>query len=264
MLIIISLKKLSTQQRLEIRRHYSLIQFNSTHHIQKDIKQLGTSDLLWFDLIPSLIANITSNATFQYLLRHIDELVKPQVVIVYDKQKFKKLLKPFEKIANFFLDKFPNLETKNLNDILCSIKKQEPKNLLIESPTEMEDDSDVDFQELHELFTSLQKKYQRVKVLFEKEKKKNKSLRDNLSSQSVEIQTLREQVSALKQPILPKPKLVRETTSTPAEEITITDESNSLVVKSSTRGSLETLSYRSRRDRNKKLQKLRTKYQVAT
>ena len=265
MVIIISLKKLTTQQRLEIRRHYSLIKFDATHHQNKGLNQIGSADVIWFDLIPSMLLNLKNNHTYQYLLRNIDQLIKPTVVIVYDKEKFKNLVKPFQKITNFFLEKFPRLEHKNLNDILCELDKKKPKNLLIESPTEVEDNSDVDFQELHELFNSLQKKYQRLKVLFDKEKTKNKNLRDNISSQSVEIKTLREQVSVLKKP-LKKPELKRETTSSEAEaeKITITDEKHSLVVKSNIRGNLENQSYRSRRDRNKKIQQLRKKYHTKT
>ena len=146
--------------------------------------------------------------------------------------------------------------------------KSRPKNLLIEDPTALEDNSDVDFEELHSLFNLLQKKYSRTKILHDKEKKKTLKLKTELSSVYTEIESLKKQVASLKEEIeeasvvaLQKPKLQRETTSTtPKEEIIITDNNNLLVVKSNTRGIIQKVGYISKRDRNKKLDSLRKLY----
>tara|TARA_R100000773_G_C4193517_1_gene98524 strand:- start:43 stop:864 length:822 start_codon:yes stop_codon:yes gene_type:complete len=270
MLVIISLKKLTPQQKVEIRKYYSLIQFNEQNHKFKDISGLGNCDLLWFSIIPSITGNINKNNVFKYLLNHIEELVNPKVVIVYDRQKYRKLLKGLEKVVNFVIPNFPQLKHKNLEEILeksnkkeeKTEEKKEVKNLLLDSPTEDDEDSDVDFDEIHVLFTNLQNKYKKLKIFHKKEQNKNDKLHDEIDSLKLEIENLRQQVSSLKKDLeektLTPPVLKRELTST--DEISIIDENNSLVVKSSLSGLLETVSYRSRRDKKQKLNNLRKKY----
>ena len=271
MLVIISLKKLTPQQKVEIRKHYSLIQFNEANHQYKDISGLANNvDLLWFSVIPSMTGNINNN-TFKYLLNHIQELVNPKVVIVYDREKYRKLLTKLEKVANFFIPKFPQLKHKNLHEILEKSNKKEEnkeekkevKNLLVDSPSEDEEDSDVDFDEIHVLFSNLQNKYKKLKIFYKKEQNKNDKLHDEKNSLNLQIEALRQQVSSLKKDLEEKtlipPVLKRELTNCP-DEISIVDENNALVVKSSLSGLLETVSYRSRRDKKTKLNMLRKKY----
>jgi len=259
MLIIISLKKLSSNERLEIRKHYSLIEYNDSNHKFKNISKLGNAELLWFSVLPSIVGNINNN-TFKYLLNHINELVKPTVVIVYNQEKYKKLLKGLTKITNFFIKDFPHLKQKNLHSFFSktkTIKKEEKeeKNLLLESETE-EEDTDVDFSEFHEILTTLQNKYNRLKTLYKKEQDKHDKLK---SSFELKIVNLKKQINILENQTLLKPVLEREKTSS-TENITIEDKSNHLIVTSNLSGLLETQSYTTRRDKNKKLQSLRQKY----
>ncbi len=269
MLIIISLKKLTATQKTEIRKYYSLIEYEQNRHGSKNISQMGNCELVWFSIIPSIVGTINNN-TFKYLLNHIEEMVTPRVVIVYDKYKYRRLLTKLEKIANFIIPDFPKLQHKNLEEILSKHnkkieEKKEPKNLLLES-TEDDEDSDVDFDEINILINSLQKKYKRLKSIHSKEKEKQEKLKENISSLNVEIVTLREQVSSLKSELkeksLQKPELKRTVScESPKEELIIVDENNHLVVRSSLSSKVvERCHYKSRRDKQKKLAMLRKKY----
>ncbi len=268
MLIIISLKKLSTTERLTIRKQYSLIEYNDNNHKYKDISSLGNAELLWFSLIPSITGSINNNV-FKYLLNHIKQLIKPQVVIVYNNEKYKKLLKDLLKIANFVIPNFPQLKTKNLHEILKQdITEKESKNLLLEtSEEEEEENTDVDFTELNEILHSLQNKYNRLKSIHVKEKEKKEKLKKLNSSFNIEIKKLKEEVKELKhelkeKTLLQKPELKREITSKKTEDvITIVDENNTLKVKSSLSGLLSSHKYSTRRQKKRILQQLKKEYQ---
>jgi len=267
MLIIISLKKLSTQQRLDIRRQYSLIEYNDNNHKYKDISGLGNAELLWFSLIPSMTGSINNNV-FKYLLNHIKELVNPKVVIVYSNKKYKKLLKGLLKVANFIIPNFPEIKNKNLHDLLQKSETKEPKkevkNLLLCSSSEDEEDSSVDFTELNYLLNSLKNKYNRLKTLYAKEQNKNKKLKE---FNNTENKKLKEQIHVLEQKLkdqllLHIPELKRESTSsTPEDIITIEDENNKILVKSSLSGLLSSHRYTTRRQKKKILQQLKKEHQ---
>ncbi len=270
MLIIISLKKLSTSERLTIRKQYSLIEYNDNNHKYKNISSLGNAELLWFSVIPSITGSINNNV-FKYLLNHVQELVNPQVVIVYSQEKYKKLLKGLLKVANFIIPHFPQLKTKNLYEILHKKEtKKEAKNLLLCSASEEEEDSDVDFSELNELLDTLQNKYNRLKSLYVKNQKKQKHLLELNSSFDIEIKKLKEQVNTLKKELkdsllLPIPEIKRETTSsTPEDIITIVDEDSTIKVKSSLCGLLSSHKYTTRRQKKKLIQQLKKEHQPTT
>jgi len=280
MIIIISLKKLTASQKSEIRKHYSIIQFDENHHSSKKIASLGNADLMWFDMTPSMINGLNTNKTFKYILNAVDQLIDPKVVVVYDREKYRKLLNPINKVVNFFIKTFPPLKKANLESTLLRISKNENKSpeIPIKTPEKnllLQEDTETNvFEDLDEIIEEIKNQNNKLRESLKDAEEKNKKLVDEISSLHVECTTLKEQVSSLKDEVkdleitLPRPTLVRqpcekhqEEKKEIKEEIKITDKNNSLVVTSNISGVIETVIYRTMRDRRKKLIKLQQKYQ---
>lgn len=107
MIIIISLKKLSTTQKRNIRKHYSLLEFDKGLHITNTIDAVGDADVLLFELDLSLFFNIKNNVLYKYL--QAQDLTKFKVVWVYDSTKYKSLFS-----GEFNIRKLPMIVGRSL------------------------------------------------------------------------------------------------------------------------------------------------------
>lgn len=108
MIIIISLKKLSASSKRNIRKHYSLLEFDKGLHITNTIDAVGNADVLLFELDLSLFFNIKNNAMYKYLLSQ--NLTKFKIVWVYDSTKYKSLFTG----AKFNIRKLPMIVGRTL------------------------------------------------------------------------------------------------------------------------------------------------------
>jgi hypothetical protein len=108
MIIIISLKKLGSTQKKNIRKHYSLLEFDKGLHITNTIDAVGEADVLLFELDLSLFFNIKNNVLYKYL--QAQDLTKFKIVWVYDSTKYKGLFSG----AKFNIRKLPMLVGRSL------------------------------------------------------------------------------------------------------------------------------------------------------
>ena len=185
MIIVICLKKLDRQTKKAIKQHYSLLEFKKSQ-INKSIPELGTADVLLFELDISMIFNVKNNIIYKYLKSQ--DLTSIKVVWVYESSKYKNIIDN----VNVFLRKFPLLKHKNIDDALTI---QEEKELDIKSKFEPSTDAqkltDSTLARLEELQQSL------IALIedYKDEEKKHKSL---ISSYAEQLSKLHEENEKLR------------------------------------------------------------------
>ena len=118
MLILISLNKLSNRQKRSIKKFYSVIEYNDKIHSKKNIEDFGHSEVILFQICPSVLRSLTKNLVFKYLTQHKTELEKPVVCFIYDKSKYKGILKDIGEFVNLSIRKMPMIRSKSLQEIL--------------------------------------------------------------------------------------------------------------------------------------------------
>jgi len=118
MLILISLNKLSIRQKRSIKKFYSVIEYNDKIHSKKNIEDFGHSEVILFQICPSVLRSLTKNLVFKYLTQHKSELEKPVVCFIYDKSKYKGILKDIGEFVNLSIRKMPMIRSKSLQEIL--------------------------------------------------------------------------------------------------------------------------------------------------
>jgi len=118
MLILISLNKLSNRQKRSIKKFYSVIEYNDKIHSKKNIEDFGHSEVILFQICPSVLRSLTKNLVFKYLTQHKAELEKPVVCFIYDKSKYKGILKDIGEFVNLQIRKMPMIRSKSLQEIL--------------------------------------------------------------------------------------------------------------------------------------------------
>jgi len=118
MLILISLNKLSNRQKRSIKKFYSVIEYNDKIHSKKNIEDFGHSEVILFQICPSVLRSLTKNLVFKYLTQHKSELEKPVVCFIYDKSKYKGILKDIGEFVNLSIRKMPMIRSKRLQEIL--------------------------------------------------------------------------------------------------------------------------------------------------
>ncbi len=118
MLILISLNKLSNRQKRSIKKFYSVIEYNDKIHSKKNIEDFGHSEVILFQICPSVLRSLTKNLVFKYLTQHKAELEKPVVCFIYDKTKYKGILKDIGEFVNLQIRKMPMIRSKSLQEIL--------------------------------------------------------------------------------------------------------------------------------------------------
>jgi len=125
MIILISLNKLSNRQKRSIKKFYSVIEYNDKIHSKKDIKDFGHSEVILFQICPSVLRSLTRNLVFKYLLQHKAELEKPVVCFIYDKTKYKGILKDIGEFVNLQIRKMPMIRSKCLQEILKEVHEDD-------------------------------------------------------------------------------------------------------------------------------------------
>ena len=118
MLILISLNKLSNRQKRSIKKFYSVIEYNDKIHSKKNIEDFGHSEVILFQISPSVLRSLTKNLVYKYLTQHKAELEKPVVCFIYDKSKYKGILKDIGEFVNLQIRKMPMIRSKSLQEIL--------------------------------------------------------------------------------------------------------------------------------------------------
>ena len=185
MIIVICLKKLDRETKRSIKQHYSLLEFKKSQ-VNKSIPELGTADVLLFELDISMIFNVKNNPIYKYLKSQ--DLTSIKVVWVYESSKYKNLIDN----VNVFLRKFPLLKHKNIDDALLI---QEEKERDIKSkfePIEFLSTDDCTLPRLEELQQSL------IALIedYKDEEKKHKSL---ITSYSEQLSKLHEENKKLEE-----------------------------------------------------------------
>jgi len=65
-----------------------------------------------------VLRSLTKNLVFKYLTQHKSELEKPVVCFIYDKSKYKGILKDIGEFVNLSIRKMPMIRSKSLQEIL--------------------------------------------------------------------------------------------------------------------------------------------------
>jgi len=254
MIIVICLKKLDRQTKRSIKQHYSLLEFKKSQ-IKKSIPQLGTADVLLFELDISMIFNVKNNIIYKYLKSQ--DLTSIKVIWVYESSKYKSLISN----VNIFLRKFPLLYHKNIDEALAIQQEKERDIKTKFEPMPVDEDS---------ILPRLEELQQSLIVLIEEyrdEEKKHKTL---ITSYAEQLSKLHEENTKLQEKLdTEEQKHSQEKLSTDAqkleeqkepEKIDIIIKAKKIFVSSSTKGVLETVSFKNTLDRRKHLTALKKKY----
>jgi hypothetical protein len=119
MIIIISVKKLTRQEKRLIKKNYSLLQYNRSHQYKKYDK-IGKADILLFELDIGFLSNYNNNHVVKYL--HSQDLKNIQVVFLYDNEKYRTIFNN----VNHLIRKLPLFKGKTL---INEVEKQEKKEI---------------------------------------------------------------------------------------------------------------------------------------
>lgn len=112
-ILIVNLKKFSSSQKRNIKRFYSCLEFNYKQHGEKKLTDIGTADVVLFQLDLSVFFSISNNKLFKYLQEQ--DLSKFQVAFVYERTKYKQI---FDKGITWACRKMPLLTGKNIEEAL--------------------------------------------------------------------------------------------------------------------------------------------------
>jgi hypothetical protein len=115
MIIIISVKKLTRQEKRLIKNNYSLLQYNRSHQ-NKKYDQIGKADVLLFELDIGFMGHYNNNHVVKYL--HSQALKNIKVVYLYDNDKYRRIFTD----VDYFIRKLPLFKGKTLMD---KVVKQE-------------------------------------------------------------------------------------------------------------------------------------------
>lgn len=112
-ILIVNLKKFSSSQKRNIKRFYSCLEFNYKQHGEKKLTDIGTADVVLFQLDLSVFFSISNNKLFKYLQEQ--DLSKFQVCFIYERTKYKQI---FDKGVKWACRRFPLLTGKNIEEAL--------------------------------------------------------------------------------------------------------------------------------------------------
>jgi hypothetical protein len=264
MIIVICLKKLDRQTKRSIKQHYSLLEFKKSQ-IKKSIPQLGTADVLLFELDISMIFNVKNNIIYKYLKSQ--DLTSIKVVWVYESSKYKNLIDN----VNVFLRKFPLLYHKNIDEAL-EIQEEREKDIKTKfEPLSFVDEDISMFLGTSKHATRLEELQQSLITLIDEykdEEKKHKSLitdySEQLSKLHEENKRLSEELKKIEVGLEQKPAcfqcLEKRKEPEEKEKIDIIVKAKKIFVSSSTRGVVEVVDFKGALDRRKHLTALKKKY----
>jgi hypothetical protein len=113
MILIVNLKKFSSSQKRNIKRFYSCLEFNYRQHSERKLTEIGTADVILFQLDLSVFFSISNNKIFKYLQEQ--DLSNFKIVFVYERTKYKQV---FNKGVKWFVRHFPLLTSRNIEEAL--------------------------------------------------------------------------------------------------------------------------------------------------
>ena len=199
MLILISLNKLSNRQKRSIKKFYSVIEYNDKIHSKKNIADFGHSEVILFQICPSVLRSLTKNLVFKYLTQHKEELEKPVVCFIYDKSKYKGILKDISQFVNLQIRKMPMIRSKSLQEILKETHEDDeetPSLIRMDSFTN-ESAEQIIHPEIIEVEEPLEEKKEKEDDIFSGIIEKYRQQQEDIKQRDVEISGLKKMIIQL-------------------------------------------------------------------
>jgi len=199
MLILISLNKLSNRQKRSIKKFYSVIEYNDKIHSKKNIEDFGHSEVILFQICPSVLRSLTKNVVFKYLTQHKSELEKPVVCFIYDKTKYKGILKDIGEFVNLQIRKMPMIRSKSLQEILKETHEDDaetPSLIRMDSFT-TESAEQIIHPEIIEVDEPLEEKKEKEDDIFAGIIEKYRQQQEDIKQRDVEISGLKKMIIQL-------------------------------------------------------------------
>ena len=199
MLILISLNKLSNRQKRSIKKFYSVIEYNDKIHSKKNIEDFGHSEVILFQICPSVLRSLTKNLVFKYLTQHKSELEKPVVCFIYDKSKYKGILKDIGEFVNLSIRKMPMIRSKSLQEILKETHEDDeetPSLIRMDSFTN-ESAEQIIHPEIIEVEEPLEEKKEKEDDIFSGIIEKYRQQQNDIKQRDVEISGLKKMILQL-------------------------------------------------------------------
>ena len=199
MLILISLNKLSNRQKRSIKKFYSVIEYNDKIHSKKNIEDFGHSEVILFQICPSVLRSLTKNLVFKYLTQHKTELEKPVVCFIYDKSKYKGILKDIGEFVNLSIRKMPMIRSKSLQEILKETHEddEETHSLIRMDSFTTESAEQIIHPEIIEVEEPLEEKKEKEDDIFSGIIEKYRQQQNDIKQRDVEISGLKKMILQL-------------------------------------------------------------------
>ena len=281
MLILISLNKLSNRQKRSIKKFYSVIEYNDKIHSKKNIEDFGHSEVILFQICPSVLRSLTKNLVFKYLTQHKTELEKPVVCFIYDKSKYKGILKDIGEFVNLSIRKMPMIRSKSLQEILKETHEddEETPSLIRMDSFTTESAEQIINPEIIEVDEPLEEKKEKEEDdIFSGIIEKYRQQQNDIKQRDVEISGLKKMILQLNNLVtdlgknLKRPELKRESHYVPKrkEVAIIVDNPIELIENGSAlcvvQGDkvLEKKIHRTLRQKNRFTKQLKSKYKIRT
>ncbi len=226
MIILISLNKLSNRQKRSIKKFYSVIEYNDKIHSKKNIEEFGHSEVILFQICPSVLRSLTKNLVFKYLTQHKAELEKPVVCFIYDKTKYKGILKDIGEFVNLQIRKMPMIRSKSLQEILKETHEDDaetPSLVRMDSFTN-ESAEQIIHPEIIEVDEPLEHKKEKEEDIFSGIIEKYRQQQEEIKQRDVEISGLKKMILQLNNLVsdlgknLKRPELKRQNAIDPVKK----------------------------------------------
>ena len=274
MLILISLNKLSNRQKRSIKKFYSVIEYNDKIHSKKNIEDFGHSEVILFQICPSVLRSLTKNLVFKYLTQHKTELEKPVVCFIYDKSKYKGILKDIGEFVNLSIRKMPMIRSKSLQEILKETHEddEETPSLIRMDSFTTESAEQIIHPEIIEVEEPLEEKKEKEDDIFSGIIEKYRQQQNDIKQRDVEISGLKKMILQLNNLVsdlgqnLTRPELKRqphhkEVAPIVDNPIELIENGSSLCVVQGDKV-LEKKIHRTLRQKNRFTKQLKTKYKI--
>lgn len=138
-MLIISLRKLSSVQRNNLKQFYKVLVYDPRLHLRKTISQLVKgADVVLIELDLSRVFSISRNIVYKWLKQQ--NIINIATTYIYESSKYKSLFKDH---INWFIRKLPMLYQRELETVIDdqSYLDQETKSVYHPEPEPEEEDS---------------------------------------------------------------------------------------------------------------------------
>ena len=139
-MLIISLRKLSSSQKNNLKQFYKVLIYDQRLHVRKTISQLvKVADIILVELDLSRVFSISRNIVYKWLKQQ--DIVDIATTFVYESSKYKSL---FKDNINFFIRKLPLLFDRELERVIDDQNYLDQETKSVYHPeTEPEEDTTV-------------------------------------------------------------------------------------------------------------------------